>query len=47
MQHACWTCRVDEFMSASMRVSVTLEQYMVPRKLYWVTPEFDVKRLRY
>ena len=39
--------RVEEFRSASMRVSVTLEQYVVPAELYWAIVEFHAKRLRY
>ena len=46
--HACMHARrVEEFHSASMRVSVTLEQYLVPAELYWATVEFQAKRLRY
>lgn len=40
-------CRVEEFESATMRVSLTLEQYKLPKQLYWAVPELDMKRIRY
>lgn len=39
--------RVEEFDSESMRVSLTLEQYLVPEPLYWAVPSFAVKRVKY
>ena len=39
--------RVEEFDSSSTRVSLTLEQYLVPANMYWATVDFTAKRLRY
>ena len=40
-------CRVEEFMSSSMRISITLEQYQLPALLYQLVPHFQVKRIQY
>ena len=40
-------CRVEEFDSEAMRVSLTLEQYIIPELLAWGVPSFEIKRLRY
>lgn len=43
----CFLCRVEEFDSEAMRVSLTLEQYIIPELLAWGVPSFEIKRLRY
>ncbi|BDA42102.1 hypothetical protein COCOBI_02-9040 [Coccomyxa sp. Obi] len=39
--------RVDEFHSEAMRVSLTLEQYIIPDLLAWGVPSFEFRRLQY
>ncbi len=40
-------CRVEDFTSSSVRISITLEQYQLPAVLYRLVPEFQVKRIQY
>ena len=41
------TCRVEDFLSSSMRISITLEQYQLPAALYRLVPQFRVRRIQY
>ncbi len=40
-------CRVEDFTSSSMRISITLEQYQLPPALHRLVPQFQVKRIQY
>ena len=40
-------CRVNEFTSQSMRVSITLEQYQLPSRLLPLVSDYKVRRLQY
>ena len=41
------TCRVEEFVSKSLRISITLEQYQLPAAIYHFVPEYEVRRIQY
>ena len=40
-------CRVEEFMSQSQRISITLEQYDLPLEVSRFVPEYKFRRLQY
>ena len=40
-------CRVEEFMSQSQRISITLEQYDLPLEISRFVPEYQFRRLQY
>ena len=40
-------CRVEEFISWSQRISITLEQYDLPSELLHFVPQYQLRRLQY